>query len=173
MIKLTLTQNSHPRRFEAAIKEFAPGLTHYPEAFAKIPVASKRLNLPKGAFWNLVLHLISDATMKKMNHNFRGKDSTTDVLTFSFVEGGAPFFAHENHGEIYISLPEAARQAKKEKHSLCAELHVLSVHGVLHFMGYDHEKSKSAARKMQEKEKTLLAKLLTTNNNPPKELTGR
>lgn len=111
--------------------------------------------------------------MKKLNHSFRGKESTTDVLTFSFVEGMNPFFAHENHGEIYISLPEAAKQAKNEKHSLCAELHVLAVHGVLHFMGYDHEKSKSAARKMQEHEKTLLAKLLSTENNPPKELTGR
>ena len=78
--------------------------------------------------------LISDAAMKTYNRDFRGKDRATDVLSFSYEEEDGeekPYL-----GDILISVDAAARQQRK---SLLAELQVLSLHGLLHLLGYDHQ----------------------------------
>jgi len=74
---------------------------------------------------------VDDASMTSLNRKFRHKNKTTDVLTFP---GDAPFL-----GDIVISLDQARRQARDEKHSLATEVRYLLLHGVLHAMGYDHE----------------------------------
>ena len=74
---------------------------------------------------------VDDAAMTSLNRKFRHKNKTTDVLTFP---GDAPFL-----GDIVISLDQARRQARDEKHSLATEVRYLLLHGVLHAMGYDHE----------------------------------
>lgn len=94
--------------------------------------------------------------MTKLNASFRGKKTTTDVLAFSYIEKAIPVFAHETAGEIFISLPQAARQAKAEKHALSDELAVLVIHGVLHLMGYDHETGEKEAARMHRLETNLL-----------------
>ena len=71
------------------------------------------------------LTAVDDATMRRLNRRFRLENRTTDVLTFP--------------GEIVISLPQARRQARDEKHSLATEVRYLILHGVLHALGYDHE----------------------------------
>lgn len=71
---------------------------------------------------------VSDAAMKRLNKQYRGKNQTTDVLTFP---GDRP--------DIVISLDQARRQATDEKHSLATEVRYLILHGVLHALGYDHE----------------------------------
>ena len=68
---------------------------------------------------------VDDAAMRRLNRQFRGKDKTTDVLTFET--------------EIVISLDQARRQAAEEKHSLATEVRYLILHGILHALGYDHE----------------------------------
>ena len=68
---------------------------------------------------------VDDETMTALNRKFRRKNRTTDVLTFE--------------DEIVISLDQARRQAKTEKHSLATEVRYLLIHGVLHAHGYDHE----------------------------------
>ena len=73
----------------------------------------------------LSIAFVDDATMRALNRKFRHKDKTTDVLTFP--------------DEIVISLDQARRQARDEKHSLATEVRYLIVHGVLHALGYDHE----------------------------------
>ena len=74
---------------------------------------------------------VDDAAMTSLNRKFRHKNKTTDVLTFP---GDFPFL-----GDIVISLDQARRQARDEKHSLATEVRYLLLHGVLHAMGYDHE----------------------------------
>ena len=73
--------------------------------------------------------LVDDATMRNLNRKFRGKNKTTDVLTFPGEDGC----------EIVISVDQARRQARQEKHSTATELRYLLVHGILHGLGYDHE----------------------------------
>jgi probable rRNA maturation factor len=73
----------------------------------------------------LSIAFVDDATMRALNRKFRRKDKTTDVLTFP--------------DEIVISLDQARRQARDEKHSLATEVRYLIAHGVLHALGYDHE----------------------------------
>jgi probable rRNA maturation factor len=73
--------------------------------------------------------------MRTLNREHRGKDKTTDVL--SFPGGGTPEGYHL--GDIVISLPQAQRQAEVAGHSLDRELRVLLLHGVLHCLGHDHE----------------------------------
>lgn len=71
---------------------------------------------------------VSDAAMRRLNRKYRGRDQTTDVLTFP---GERP--------DIVISLDRARRQAVAERHSLATEVRYLILHGVLHALGYDHE----------------------------------
>lgn len=81
---------------------------------------------------------ISNDRMRKLNHTFRGKDSTTDVL--SFPHEPEEFDPDKNNlGDIVISAEQAAKQASENKLSLEAEMKQLILHGLLHLCGYDHE----------------------------------
>ena len=78
--------------------------------------------------------LVSDAAMKNYNREFRGEDRATDVLSFSYEEDDGeekPYL-----GDILISVDAAAHQQRK---TLLEELQVLSLHGLLHLLGYDHQ----------------------------------
>jgi probable rRNA maturation factor len=81
------------------------------------------------------VRLVDDATMIDLNTRFRGKTTTTDVLSFpgeSTAEG--------NHlGDVAISVPQAQRQSQEIGSSLMTELQRLLLHGVLHCLGFDHE----------------------------------
>ena len=73
-----------------------------------------------------------DAEIRHMNHQFRGKNSSTDVLTFPSGITNSPIM-----GDIAISLETASRQAKIHKHSLSQETAILALHGALHLAGLD------------------------------------
>lgn len=81
---------------------------------------------------------ISDAGMKELNSTFRGKDSTTDVLSFPF-EPDEFDPTPDWLGDIAISAEQAQKQAVENKLSLETEIKQLILHGVLHLCGYDHE----------------------------------
>ncbi|ANM28803.1 hypothetical protein ABI59_03030 [Acidobacteria bacterium Mor1] len=90
--------------------------------------------------------LVSDRRMRQMNRDFRAKDRTTDVLSFpcdeTLPEG-------ERHlGDIVISVEQAARQARA---GLEHELKVLTIHGLLHLMGHDHETDDGAMMRLQKR----------------------
>jgi probable rRNA maturation factor len=96
----------------------------------------------------LTILLAGDKTMRGLNRTFRGKDQTTDVLSFPsgedrLVDGTLPL------GEIAISVPQAARQAEARGHSLPRELRVLVIHGYLHLLGYDHEVDDGSMMRLQ------------------------
>jgi probable rRNA maturation factor len=81
---------------------------------------------------------VSDKKMRELNAQFRGKDNTTDVLSFPFEAD--EFETAENIlGDIVISAEQAERQAKENNLDLEIEIKQLILHGVLHLCGYDHE----------------------------------
>ncbi|MEK9152468.1 MAG: rRNA maturation RNase YbeY, partial [Patescibacteria group bacterium] len=71
---------------------------------------------------------------------FRGKDKTTDVLSFSYGEGSGFPSDSKGLGDIVISLPKVRRQARDNAHTVKEEFALMVVHGTLHLLGYDHEK---------------------------------
>ena len=82
---------------------------------------------------------VSDAAMRKLNRQFRGKDSTTDVLSFPAQPESFEAGADTNLGEIVISLDRAQAQAKDNGLTLINEVEQLILHGLLHLCGPDHE----------------------------------
>jgi probable rRNA maturation factor len=81
---------------------------------------------------------VSDRKMRELNKQFRGKNSTTDVLSFPFEAD--EFDLDDNHlGDIIISLEQAQKQANENDLDLELEIKQLILHGVLHLCGYDHE----------------------------------
>ena len=96
--------------------------------------------------------LTTDTAMRRLNRRFRGKDKSTDVLSFP---AGGPVTA-EVAGDLAISVSMARRQAAERGHSLATEIKVLMLHGLLHLAGYDHE---TDGGQMDRRERTLRAKL--------------
>ncbi len=98
--------------------------------------------------------LVSDREMQALNRRWRRRDRPTDVLSFAQREGagGAP---DGLLGDVVISLDTARRQAREQGESLGREADRLLVHGLLHLLGYDHERSASEARRMQRRERAL------------------
>ena len=85
--------------------------------------------------------LVDDETMRKLNRQFRHKNRTTDVLTFP---GDDSYL-----GDIVISVEQARRQAADEGHSIATEVRYLLLHGILHALGYDHEKDNGEMNKLE------------------------
>ena len=102
----------------------------------------------------LSILLVSDAEMRKLNRSYRGKDRPTDVLSFSQREGVAPMDGLL--GDVVISVDTARRQAAERGERIGIEADRLLVHGVLHLLGYDHERSSAEARRMQRRERALV-----------------
>ena len=78
----------------------------------------------------------ADARMRTLNRRWRGKDRSTDVLAFPTNGHGA---GRGFLGDIVISVPYAAREARRRREPAAREVDRLLVHGLLHLMGYDHE----------------------------------
>jgi probable rRNA maturation factor len=79
--------------------------------------------------------LADDPTLRHLNKTFRGKNKSTDVLSFPAPSA----FAAKHAGDLAISLETAARQAATHGHPLTAEIKILLLHGLLHLSGEDHE----------------------------------
>ena len=108
-------------------------------------LASLTIRAVKGAAFEkkteLSVVLTDDKEVKKLNKAYRGKDKTTDVLSFPLLEGKKfPKNPKGNVvlGDVVISVPQIKRQADENDKSFKAELALMVVHGVLHLLGYDH-----------------------------------
>lgn len=99
---------------------------------------------------------VGDTAMRSLNRRYRRKDRTTDVLSFAYREGVSPGFAKDLLGDIVISVPCAERQATMAGDPVRKEIDRLLVHGLLHLLGYDHERGGADARRMQDRERTLM-----------------
>lgn len=95
--------------------------------------------------------IVSDGTMRTLNRRYRGKDRATDVLSFPHRMGsrgsGTPDGAFL--GDIVIARGIAAAQARAAGHSMDVELRVLALHGLLHLLGYDHERDDGEMRRVE------------------------
>lgn len=99
--------------------------------------------------------LTGDAEIQEMNLRCRGKDSPTDVLSFSMLEGEPVEGPEPLLGDVVISLDTALRQAMAHGLSLEQEMALLAVHGTLHLLGYEDETEEGAAV-MRRREKEIL-----------------
>jgi rRNA maturation RNase YbeY len=98
--------------------------------------------------------LVSDREMRALNRRWRGTDRPTDVLAFAQAE--APGTAPDGVlGDVVISVDTARRQAAERGHGVGDESERLLIHGLLHLLGYDHERSAAEARRMHRRERTL------------------
>lgn len=98
--------------------------------------------------------------MRSLNFRYRGKDATTDVLTFPLSEG-EDFFENSlpELGDIFISVPQIRRQARELGINPQEEFVRMLIHGVLHSIGYDHM-TKDDAEKMFGLQEKLLSQLV-------------
>jgi rRNA maturation RNase YbeY len=105
----------------------------------------------------LSIALVGNREIRRLNARYRHKDAPTDVLSFP----GDDVFPtdHKLLGDVVISVEQAAKQAKQKGRSLDAEVEILLVHGILHLLGYDHERSQRDARIMHRLETKLLRAL--------------
>ena len=99
----------------------------------------------------VTLAFVNDRTVKELNKRFLNKDAPTDVLSFPLREKGAD--GKYYLGDILISVQRALDQSAEKNHSLERELEILTLHGFLHLMGFEHFRD-------LEREETRMRKLL-------------
>ena len=106
---------------------------------------------------------VDNEQIRELNAEYRNKDSATDVLSFPLGENGEYDVNMETGalllGDIIISVPRAIEQAEMYGHSLRREIGFLTVHSMLHLLGYDHENEGIEAVRLREKEEQVLNKL--------------
>ena len=108
---------------------------------------------------------IDNEAIHNLNLQYREKDKPTDVLSFPIyekeeLEDGSAFDGHAvTLGDIIISAEQAKAQSEEYGHSLEREICFLSVHSVLHLLGYDHETSEEDDRYMKQKQEDVLIKI--------------
>ena len=94
---------------------------------AAVPEVAARL--PEGEA-SVAVRIMGDAEMRRLNRTFAGEDHATDVLSFAGSAG--------HLGDLAISWPAVVRQSRLYRHPQRTELALLSVHGLLHLLGWDH-----------------------------------
>ena len=107
---------------------------------------------------------VDNAEIKKLNGEYRNKPVETDVLSYSYADENGSYEKNEENGlyvlgDIVISLEKAMEQANMFGHSLQREVAYLTVHSMLHLLGYDHEAGGLQQVRMREREELVLKKL--------------
>ena len=120
-------------------------------------VARTLLRLLDEAEAEVCIGLVGDTRMRRLNRTYRNQDRTTDVLAFAYRETQTRDSLLL--GDVVISVPTARRQAKALRHALDEEVLRLLIHGTLHLVGYDHERSRRQAQRMRRKEAELFETL--------------
>lgn len=106
---------------------------------------------------------VNDDEIHELNREYRNVDRSTDVLSFPLGENGVYDINNDTGakmlGDIVISIDHAVMQAEQYGHSLEREIGFLTVHSMLHLLGYDHENGGLEAVRMREREETTLTQL--------------
>ncbi len=109
------------------------------------------------------VRFVDNEQIKELNSQYRKIDKETDVLSFPLGENGEYDVNPETNacvlGDIVISVQKAMEQAQEYNHSLDREIAFLTVHSMLHLLGYDHVNGGLEAVRMREKEETVLTQL--------------
>lgn len=104
--------------------------------------------------------LVDDIEIREINKKYLERDYPTDVISFAMREGEFPSINDNILGDVVISLDNAEEYAKEKGVAFDDEVTYLLIHGILHLLGYDHEREGSDPAKMKEKENELY-KLVT------------
>lgn len=109
------------------------------------------------------VRFVDDEEIHVLNREYRNVDRATDVLSFPLGENGVYDINNDTGakmlGDIVISMDHAVAQAEMYGHSIEREIGFLTVHSMLHLLGYDHEEGGLEAVRMREKEETALTQL--------------
>ena len=108
-------------------------------------VAQRLVNIPPTLTYSIAI--VNDAAIAQLNEQYRRKQGPTDVLSFRYDDTTA---------EIVISAERARSQAAELGHSITQEAAWLLVHGILHTLGWDHERSETEATNQRAKEIEIL-----------------
>lgn len=103
---------------------------------------------------NLSIAFVSSTEIQKINEKYRGKDKPTNVLSFEKVSD-----FKDEYSEVIICPQVVRENTKDSKMTLKRKLAKVLIHGVLHVLGYDHEKSQAEEERMEEKEKYYFTKI--------------
>lgn len=112
---------------------------------------------------------VDDDMIHQLNKQHRNIDRATDVLSFPLGENGVYDINNDTGakllGDIVISIPHAIDQAERYGHTLQREIGFLTVHSMLHLLGYDHVNGGIEGVRMREKEENVLTKLGLKRNS--------
>ncbi len=114
----------------------------------------------KNAYFSIIF--VDEKTIQDINKNYRGIDKVTDVISFALEDNEDKI--NEDFrvlGDIYICIPRMREQAKEYGHSIKRELSFLTVHGLLHLLGYDHMKKEDENVMFSLQEEILNAQEIT------------
>lgn len=122
-----------------------------------------------GSGLELGLVITGQERVRQLNRSYLGNDEPTDVLSFPMLteplaggesEASSPFVQPPDGvlhlGEVIVSYPQAVIQAREHRHSVKREIAILIIHGVLHLLGYDHDKPEPE-RRMKTRETEILS----------------
>ena len=146
-------------RLQAALDEMQNFIASRPKTPESSALTHARIHLAKVALLlqkDIEVVLMSQAQMRRLNAEFMGKDYATDVLSFPLApleivgDKRAPTL-EVPLGSIAINLPLAQKISKQHTHSLCDELCLLFLHGLLHLLGFDHESDGGEHRALESK----------------------
>jgi probable rRNA maturation factor len=104
--------------------------------------------------------IVDDAEIREINRDYLGRDKATNVISFAMQEGEGTGVQPGLLGDVVISAETAARDAAEADLPFERELYFLLLHGILHLLGYDHERGTEAeARRMEVREREIFALL--------------
>lgn len=132
------------------------GYDNYDYLYEVINYTIKKMNIKNSVF---CIIFINDEEMHRMNKEYRNIDRTTDVLSFALNDNSHIKTEINSLGDIFISIPKMKSQALDYKHSEKRELSFLTVHGILHLLGYDHTLGKKEEEEMFDLQKEILNEL--------------
>jgi len=133
---------------DRGLARYRPGLT------AAARAALEFAQAPPG---ELSIRLTQEETMRALNARFAGDDHATDVLSFP-APADDPARTERYFGDIALAVSVAQVQAERGGHSVRSELALLTIHGVLHLLGYDHA-SQDERRRMWQAQREILVRL--------------
>jgi len=149
MVELTFNNSTKHKGY--SIKFFQKVLDY---AAKEAKLSTKKIGLS--------INLVGNSKIRTLNKKYRGKDKATDVLSFPLsteIPGKSAKNDIMELGDIFICPDVAVKKAKELKSNLKQEMNFLTVHGFLHLLGYDHEKSAKEEKKMFDLQDKILNKL--------------
>ena len=114
------------------------------------------LDCPDG---ELSILIVDDNEIAKLNKQYLQREGPTNVISFPMRDGNFPGSGHDILGDVVISVETAEREGNDSGAGMRKRFAELLIHGILHLLGYDHERNRYQAKKMEKKSAELLKKV--------------